>query len=487
MTIQKTQVCIIGGGFSGLYLATKLQKKYNICIIEKRAKCGGRVNTKYDKNANVMYECGPWRINTKHKRLLKIVQQMKLKTSVISSDSDNCLKKIIKRYDDSSVNLSQQYNQPIQSLSHFQNTLLTSNDVLFAEYQDVKTGYCGIHDSAQSTNPYQSDGRFLVLHDGFQKIIDNFEQVINSHQNSTLLVNTMAINIRKTLHNTYIIDCQHNLSIHAQSIILACPPIFWTSWQIYTYLKPLHMCVKPLSLNHIYAKTSRRAKVRSNLNFHIKTTSALSQIISSSYQNNWFQISYSAGKVADFWFQMNLRNPTYTEQLLKKYLQEVLNDLKCPQTIHIKDIVQCYVRHAFHLWLPNFNFDKTRAIKKSICPNPARLPMCFVSGEAFSSHQGWIEGALETSDLVLRALHKNRLVTVNAVNFEYVIFQGAVLNIQQWKLVHPGSTKLIQNHIGQDITTLFKKIHTSEVWGLLFCLQKYWTVNKETKFYDYVF
>ena len=42
--------------------------------------------------------------------------------------------------------------------------------------------------------------------------------------------------------------------------------------------------------------------------------------------------------------------------------------------------------------------NKEELSHQAIYPNPARLPGLFLAGEAFSAHQGWTEGALQTAE-----------------------------------------------------------------------------------------
>ena len=66
-----------------------------------------------------------------------------------------------------------------------------------------------------------------------------------------------------------------------------------------------------------------------------------------------------------------------------------------PQPIYFK--VHYWAVGAQH-WKPGFDSD---AISKEVL-NP--MKNVFVCGEAFSKKQAWVEGALETSELVLKKI-----------------------------------------------------------------------------------
>jgi monoamine oxidase len=55
---------------------------------------------------------------------------------------------------------------------------------------------------------------------------------------------------------------------------------------------------------------------------------------------------------------------------------------------------------GWHFWRARFNSDEVLAV----APQPdASLPI-FLAGEAFSRHQSWIEGALESAEAVVSRL-----------------------------------------------------------------------------------
>lgn len=75
------QIHIIGGGISGLYFALLLSsnKNVNIHVYEKQPRVGGRIRTEYDKDGNVLFETGPWRIHPSHKNILGLIERLNLK------------------------------------------------------------------------------------------------------------------------------------------------------------------------------------------------------------------------------------------------------------------------------------------------------------------------------------------------------------------------------------------------------------------------
>ena len=126
-------------------------------------------------------------------------------------------------------------------------------------------------------------------------------------------------------------------------------------------------------------------------------------------------------------------------------------------------------------------------MEESTYPHPINLPNLYWSGEAFSTIQGWIEGALETSDLVLEnfyVINKKKNILLKEITIkkqdEYVIIDNRYIDVKKWKHVHPGSFGAIKNHLGEDISNLFRQIkHPPYAWMILLSLQKYWVKDKK--------
>ena len=159
--------------------------------------------------------------------------------------------------------------------------------------------------------------------------------------------------------------------------------------------------------------------------------------------------------------------------------------------IPITKIESFYWEEAIHYWKPAFVFNITESMNKSVYPHPVNLPGLFYSGEAFSTIQGWIEGSLETSQLALSAFEA---FTAGQYIFrpikvpkseEYVILDNRYLDVSQWKIVHPGSTQAINNHLREDISQLFRHIkHSHYSWAVVNHIQKYWVLGKKVGYFE---
>ena len=263
--------------------------------------------------------------------------------------------------------------------------------------------------------------------------------------------------------------------VRCKHLFLCIPPEYTLDWNIIKMnLLPLVYSVDTIPLHHIYGY-SKNLKKYNNNSFYINTNSELAQIISGDFDNNWFQVSYSSGDNAEYWNRIKLQKPNLFKKLIRKSLKDNKID------IDFTKLESHYWDKAIHYWKPNYNFNINKCVKNSIYPHPINLPNCYWGGEAFSSIQGWIEGSLETCDLVLEALNNNlhnyklyKQITLKN-NEQYLIIDNRYIDVKYWKKVHPGSTAAITNYLGKDVSELFRQIkHTPYSWAMLYTLQKYW-------------
>ena len=107
-------------------------------------------------------------------------------------------------------------------------------------------------------------------------------------------------------------------------------------------------------------------------------------------------ISYTDSKYADYWLDMI----DSEEKLYKKLrinLEKMFPDRKIPDPIWVK---HHYWKHGAGYWKKGKDSDKI--MPKVIQPFDNKN--IFICGENYSEHQAWIEGALQTSDMVLKKL-----------------------------------------------------------------------------------
>ena len=109
---------------------------------------------------------------------------------------------------------------------------------------------------------------------------------------------------------------------------------------------------------------------------------------------------------------------------------------------------------AFHKWRATPHFDLASSVAQSVRPNPVRLPFLYCAGEAFSSYQAWIEGAIETAQMALLAADEDsaeRATPHPPVDKDSVVYvEGRPIDVSSFSHVHPGE-QAFRNHIGENV------------------------------------
>ena len=474
---------IIGGGISGLYILNNL-KKYNfknVLLLERSPFTGGKIKTLYNEQNEVILEKGPWRFHNSHKRVLNLLKNLKLEFKQNTSSQQEAVKYNFDICKKKSVKLKKKIIK--KSGLSYKDSITAISGKCKANYLESFSKLPLIMDS--TSKPYDVNlnykGDYYIVKKGLQSITENLYEL----NKNNIITNCLVKDIKNTSGRIYRIYYQKreknnytNHEINAKYIFLCLPPDYTKSWDIIDKnLQPLIHSVDTLELHHIYGKYKNINNIYNN-KFYINTNSELSQIISGDFNNDWFQISYSSGENAKYWNRIKLENPNYFKKILQKSIDNI--NLK----INIEEIKSFYWDKAIHYWKPIYKLNVKKEMLKSIYPHPVNLPNLFWCGEAFSSIQGWIEGALETSDIALNKFN-NLLSNVKIFkhiylkpNQEYMIIDNRYIDIKEWKKIHPGSYSAIQNHLFEDISHLFRQINHSEYsWSIINSLQKYWYYN----------
>ena len=177
----------------------------------------------------------------------------------------------------------------------------------------------------------------------------------------------------------------------SRSALFVCiPPSQCRDWNIMKeHAQPVLDAVEPGCLNHVYAR--QRPGTASPTPFHRRAPrSLLQQTISDQYGRGWFQASYSAGRIAKFWFHLFLVNANAMRTLLASLVSS-----------------ETPIRGSIDPDSTKVHFGTRRTTigwprPDSICGAPStppcshiqwKLPNVFLCGEAFSAHQAWMEGA----------------------------------------------------------------------------------------------
>jgi hypothetical protein len=452
---------IIGGGVAGAYMANCMhQKGVDFLLFEVSYKLGGRHQT-IKEGCQTLYEAGAWRVHSSHQRIIKLCKELDLHLDYFE-------KSVKKPFPlKGTAGLSKLDQIIIEKEGNIKEALET----------ELKIGYQGSLEADSTSHPYSEKvegGEYYVISEGQEALIDRLIQGINPDK---IRCHHRVIDFQR-VNGGFQVKVAYDkgdgsdikISIFNTKYLFSCIGQFdaWSWTPIQQILYPLMNAVQPQALHHIYAKSPGSVSGKRRMK-----NSVLEQVIPSTFQNEWFQISYSSGRAAAFWNRYKMK---YGLNKMKKLLEKFSG-------LELSEIKSYHWTYAYHMWQPVPQFNIKKAVAYSIEPQPIKLPGFYWSGECFSSYQGWSEGALETCEMVLDCWqNKTHIVPMyknipNKYN-EIMLFDERILDVKRWKEVHPGSKELIVKHMGEDISKRFRFIKHSHVsWAALYSLQVGYKIN----------
>lgn len=136
----------------------------------------------------------------------------------------------------------------------------------------------------------------------------------------------------------------------------------------------------------------------------IVTANPVRYVIGGNPAQGTCQISYTDSQDAEYWIRR------IQEKGEKAVGEEILGELRrlLKPTIPAPQLIKTHAWvEGVTYWLPG-RYDPGEISEAALTPFPDRMPGVHVCGESFSLRQGWIEGALEHAELLLRRLRRRR-------------------------------------------------------------------------------
>jgi len=444
---QTFEYLIVGAGIAGLNTAYRLHQNYpeaKICIIEASKYIGGRLHTiHYD---NLHFEGGGARFNTEQLRIQSLVKELKLvkypitnTTNYISINPkyDKSLETIFPTIDDFIIymknyiknknNDNDNDNDNINKDKITEATLINTTIIEFAskhfskEYPTIKQYLIDIYPYYSElvvlnaleginlfSNEFSAKMQYYVLDKGMQEITDKLYSMLKSSSNINILKETPLDTITKEMvcssHIFKITSGESNKVFKTKNLILAIPKPKLLQLKYLTRHKDLLKNINSIQtepLYRIYARyplNKKTGKVWFDGLEKIITNLPIKYIIPISSKKGLIMISYTDSKFATYWLNKVL-DGTF-EKTLNKQLKLLFPDAEIPKAKWYK---HCHWVMGAGYWKPHSN-------RKKIIPEmikPIEGENLFICGENYSSHQAWVEGSLETSELVLEKLGVN--------------------------------------------------------------------------------
>jgi hypothetical protein len=359
-------------------------------------------------------------------------------------------------------------------LTHWDAHALATGSALAADERDLRTGYADETHSAVGSAPYRAAAArtFYVAPAGFSALVARLARdvrygarVVDVRRSPCAAAAYEVVVSQRTGHNAFVrkvLRCDGGLFV-------CVPPGVFQGWTVFDeHARSLPRAVVPGSLHHIYVKSAEHQP-----RDHVVhgPHSLLGQSVPTQYDDNpWFQAAYTGGRLA--WLWQHLRLSSSGAALWARLCDEVRRHLG----VALPEEAEHRSHHwpvAYHAWRAVPRFALARAVRASIEPNPVALPRLYVAGEAFSSHQAWMEGALETAELALAA-DDGRARRPPRCRDEALrgVVAGHELDVTAFAAVHPGGAAALRNHAGEDVGALMAHIgHSDHAWAVAHALK----------------
>lgn len=372
---------VIGGGVSGLYCAMELSKTFKVLLLEKSDRLGGRIHT----HQNPQYEIGAGRLHSSHKHLLSLLKRFHLNTIPLSKRIDHInstdgyvphvdlyIEEMIRKTTKSLTEEMRQYTFREHCLS-----IIGKEDT---ERLQEARGYGGDFQmnayDAISMFRREKKGGFLVVREGFGEMI----RLMSEESRAT-------INFNHTVKNISYDACTYQVDeYNTKKVIVALPAQALQT--IPFFHVPIFKTVTTIPLIRIYAKYPHPVWFEGLP--HMTTTFESGHIIP--IRDGIVMIAYTEKIEA---FTRNGR--TLPKKEMETKIKEELKTLFPFLSIPDPEWIEAYLWDVgYHAWKKGSNSDHVQREIGHLSPG------LFFCGEAYSGIQGWVEGALDSAERVLK-------------------------------------------------------------------------------------
>ena len=539
---------IIGAGISGLYTAYRLYSNYpkaKICILESTSYIGGRLHSiNYD---GLIMDGGGARFNTEQHRIISLLKEVGLWNKVIPITSDITYKPVNENYTtktdsnllfttiDDFILYMKKY---IKDKHISRDTLINTTILDFAikhfskEHPDIKQNLINIYPYYSElgvlnaveglnlfSNEFSDKTKYYILNGGLEQLAD------------TLYTKLKEIDIYKETHvleisnqedtetdTTYTITTSVNKTFTTKNLILTIPKnkLLNIKFKLNSSDPKTHSTIKnnlkqfQKNMNSIQNEPLYRIYARYPLDKKthkvwfdgmgkIATNLPIKYIIPVNYEKGVIMISYTDSKFARYWFK-KMAEGTF-EVTLNKQLKLLFPDMDIPNAKWYK---HCPWTSGAGYWKKGYD---RKVIMQQMIEPLGKNTNLYVCGENYSSHQAWVEGALETADMVLDKIYKNtysyrtrtthlskkkkktnmlggskktkksntksnksdtksnkqteytleEVAKHNKKSDAWIVIHNKVADVTKWIPLHPGGD-IIMKGVGKDATKLFDSI-----------------------------
>ena len=397
-------VIIVGGGLAGLNVAHQLSKDLNILIIESEGHLGGRIYTYHGKEKVV--EAGALRFNPTHRLLIALIHDLGLSSNIYQLTE-------AKTYTDDDVFIPTTPIPPL-SLKTILNKIIRASKRSAPEHLRNLTFF----DFARSVVPkeecnhleasfgYSSELVLMNAHDAlklfaeysqtFYAMKGGLSQIVERLKTRLNHVTVVQDTVTSVLAHGALFEVKTKLGIFTgAACVMAIPVRALEKIDLFRPLHPLLSLVKTSPLCRIYSNV----KKKNGLPDHKFTTNSdLRMVIPIS--PGVVMTSYTDGKYSKRW------NKVYKEEGEKgvaKKLESHFHQLG--MKVELSNTKFFYWDQGVAYWGVGADSEE---IAETIL-QPFEGKHVYICGSNFSCHhQQWMEGALETSERVIRLLEVSK-------------------------------------------------------------------------------
>ena len=513
-------IVVVGGGVGGLYTAFALSRSQDVRsvhVLEARGSIGGRIRTKYAPSGAPLYEEGAWRISNEHTRMMRLCADLGLEMLEVDSEGPGSFRKWL---DPGACEVpaspAPEAACPSGALSSW-DAAAERLGVRGADLEGARSGYAGMGIMASGSDAYgvetaekatRASARYYVPRGGMSKICERLREEFERRPRCRVHLKTRVVDVRLSDSDCYMVLCEERVgdntfsgkTFRADAVVAAAPPSHVAKWEsVRLHLAPILAALESVPLLKVFSEAApafAKATGLAGRPFHVKANTLGQQIISNTYPGtSLVQLAYCAGQRAEALEHLRLcgdvMGPLAREisGLVSSDAQEMLERAIVSEahTVH-------FWSEAVHVWKPSYNLDvAVKSPQACLMPHVA-LPRFFLCGEAFSTIQGWGEGALQTAELV--ATEAARIAEFMAREGSFpslripralfpgprdpkatMVYDRRLLDLSAWAKVHPGSEGAIKAHLGEDITELWDALmHPRYALGIVFAMQVEWVV-----------
>lgn len=470
---------IIGGGISGLYMAYKLSEIHSktVLLLESSNRFGGRIETVF-KN-NIQYELGAARFSNNHEKLLTLLNELDL----LGSNQENLIKlpkdidyKLSTKHDVNFHSLlsdflkKQSKIKDKSSISLLQLAKESLGDTM-ANLLKTKMGYDSefVHGNAEhliksydkdlfeNSSGIKESQVYYILNKGLSSLIDKLILVLSKRSNCKLLTNHKVSSIVKRYSLEQVSVGKKNFK--ARKVICCVPLLSLRSIQRFDTIQTLYN-LQVCPLLRIYVKYDSGEWFKS-LKRTI-TDQSIRHIIPIDPDNGLIMISYTDGQLAIDWNNYVKLGEKKLMDIIHSYIKE----LKLGNPTSYDFVDHRFWSSGFHLWKPGCNVDKEYNNLKKPFPGDE----IYLVNEAYSKHQGWIEGCLDMAFDILQLVEpsfkrtkngggdkKNKYFSIDQIldtnkkNGKLIILKiknkYKVFDLTEWMNNHPGGKSNLKKGI----------------------------------------